>query len=310
MTVLKKSIGLAVALAATAMSAGGCATAPKSEPDKRAVRARGNAALVELEAKDPTLGDFLTNAYGYAIFPSVGKAGLLVGGAYGRGEVFEQGEFVGYADITQATIGLQAGGQTFSEIIAFKDKESMDRFKFGKVKFSANASAVALKAGAAKTARYSQGVAIFTNPNGGLMFEASVGGQEFGYVPKDAAGGGPAGGGPATQPVQPGAMNKPDAASDPTMRAQPAARVETAPPATPSDSPPRADPATPAESSIRIEPSAPTTPSTPAPEVSPRMEPATPRSSSAELEGVRPAVPVVSPTTLPASPATQPVETK
>lgn len=290
---LKHSMGIAIALAATAMTAGGCATAPKSEPEKRTLRARGNATITELEATDPTLGDFLTNAYGYAVFPSVGKGGLIVGGGFGRGEVFEQGEFVGYADITQATVGLQAGGQTFSEVIAFKDKEAMDRFKFGKVKFSANASAVALKAGAAKTARYSDGVAIFTKPTGGLMFEASVGGQEFGYVPKDAAGGGPTGGGSATQPVQPGSSSRtPDAASDPSVQAQPAARVEPADSAAPG-----------APSSVRPESSI---PSTVAPEASPRVEPATPRSSSAELEGVRPAIPVVSPTTLPGGATTQP----
>lgn len=302
MSILKSSIGLAVALAATAMVAGGCATAPKTEAKKVELRARGNATLATLEAKDASLGEFLRNAHGYAVFPSVGKGGLGLGGAYGRGEVYEQGEFVGYADITQFTIGLQAGGQTFAEIIAFEDRTAMENFKHGKVKFSANASAVALKAGAAKTAKYEKGVAIFTSPNGGLMFEASVGGQEFGYVPKESAGGGPASGGPSTQPVQPGAVGTSDPASDPAMRAQPAGRVDTAPPV--------ALPTTlPADSSIRIEPSAPA-PTTPTTEPSPRVEPATPQSSSAALEGVRPATPVVSPTTLPASPATQPTGSK
>jgi lipid-binding SYLF domain-containing protein len=183
-----------VALVGMMLAVCGCATAPKTEAQKDVLRAEADAAMKRMLADDPGLRDFLDGAYGYAIFPEVGKGGLLVGGSYGRGVVYEQGRFAGYADITQATIGLQAGGQAFSELIAFETKEAMDRFKYGKMKLAANASAVALKAGASGSAKYDDGVAIFTKPRGGLMLEAAIGGQEFGFVP--------AGGQAATRPAQ------------------------------------------------------------------------------------------------------------
>jgi lipid-binding SYLF domain-containing protein len=123
------------------------------------------------------------------IFPSVGKGGVIVGGAYGRGEVYEQGQLVGYADVTQATVGAQLGGQTFSELIVFENREAMDRFKRGNFEFAANVSAVALKAGAAAAARYTNGVAVFVKPEGGAMFEASIGGQKFTFQARTEGGG-------------------------------------------------------------------------------------------------------------------------
>ena len=110
-----------------------------------------------------------------------------LGGAYGRGEVYERGQRIGYSDITQATIGLQAGGQSFSELIVFENAAALDRFKTGKFSFSANASAVAVKAGAAGAANFKDGMAVFVKPQGGLMFEASIGGQEFSYKPLSEA---------------------------------------------------------------------------------------------------------------------------
>ena len=184
----------AVALAGMFIILSGCATAPKSEPERDALRDEADVTLKRLTAEDPGLRDFIDRAYGYAIFPEVGKGGLLVGGSYGRGVVYEQGQFAGYADITQATVGLQAGGQSFSQLVAFETKEAMDRFKYGKMKLAASASAVALKAGASGSAKYEDGVAIFTKPRGGLMFEAAIGGQEFGFVP--------AGGRSTTRPAQ------------------------------------------------------------------------------------------------------------
>jgi len=177
-----KYVSLLFAAAATCLIAG-CSTAPKSTSERNALENRSNSALSEMKSNDASLDGFLRNSYGYAIFPSVGKGGLIVGGGYGRGEVYEQGKFIGFADITQATVGLQAGGQSFSELIVFQNKEALDNFRYGKVKFTANASAVAIKAGASTAANYSHGVAIFTMAQGGLMAEAAVGGQEFGFVP-------------------------------------------------------------------------------------------------------------------------------
>src|SRR5688572_22644760 len=93
------------------------------------------ATLKRLEAKDPGLKQFLKKAYGYAVFPSVGKAALVVGGAYGRGLVFERGKMIGHATISQLTLGVQLGGDTFTEILVFESREALDRFKKGRMAF-------------------------------------------------------------------------------------------------------------------------------------------------------------------------------
>ena len=176
----------AILLAAMAM---GCRTTPKSAEAKEDLRGGAERALERMTAADPDLRGVIDSGYGYAIFPKVGKGGLIVGGGYGRGIVYEQGTMIGYADITQATIGAQIGGQTFSELLVFQNKEALDRFRQNKLEFSANASAVILKKGAAKAARFENGVAIFIEPRAGAMAEASVGGQKFTFVSDDAAAG-------------------------------------------------------------------------------------------------------------------------
>jgi lipid-binding SYLF domain-containing protein len=166
----------------------GCQTTPKTAAKREALTGDARAAVDRMTAIDPGLRDTLNNAYGYAVFPSVGKGGIIVGGAYGHGVVYEQGAQVGYADLTQATVGAQLGGQTYTELILFQTAEALYRFKNNQFAFSANASAVAVKAGAAAAAKYENGVAVFTQPNGGLMFEASVGGQKFTYSSNATAG--------------------------------------------------------------------------------------------------------------------------
>jgi lipid-binding SYLF domain-containing protein len=177
-----------VTVALLALLFAGCETAPKSEAKKATLEDEAMAALNRLKRTDPSLADLLDRSYGYVIFPNVGKGGVIVGGAYGKGVVYEQGRQVGYADLTQATIGAQLGGQTFTELLVFENKQAMDRFKNNQLAFTANASAVAISAGAAKAARFENGVAVFVQPNGGLMFEASVGGQKFTFVPIEGAG--------------------------------------------------------------------------------------------------------------------------
>ena len=127
---------------------------------------------------------FFKKSYGYAVFPTIGKGGVGVGGAHGKGRVYEKGKYVGDTSMTQLTIGLQLGGQTYSEVIFFKDKAALDKFKGGDYEVAAGASAIALKDGVSKAAEYNNGVAIFTMGTGGLMFEASVGGQKFSFEPK------------------------------------------------------------------------------------------------------------------------------
>lgn len=134
--------------------------------------------------KDPGLKVFFDKAYGYTVFPTAGKGAYIVGGSYGQGFVYEQGNLIGYATIVSASVGLQIGGQGFSEIIFFKDQITMDAFKKGNVEFSAQASAVAVTLGVAAKTDYNQGVAIFVLPKGGLMADLSVGGQKFTFEPK------------------------------------------------------------------------------------------------------------------------------
>lgn len=140
--------------------------------------------IEQFMAKDPDLKVFFEKSYGYAIFPRVGKAAYIVGGTYGEGYVYEQGNPIGYASIVEASIGLQIGGQGFSEIIFFKDKATLDYFRIGNFEVSAQASAVAVTVGVAAKTNYDSGIAIFTLPKGGLMAEASVGGQKFKFEPK------------------------------------------------------------------------------------------------------------------------------
>lgn len=163
--------------------AGGCATTPRTEEGRRALDLEAQAVLQRLSAADPTLPAFLERAYAYAVFPSIGKGGLGIGGAYGRGVVYERGQLIGFADVTQATLGLQIGGQSYSQLLVFQDKETLERFKSGNFTFAANASAVAVKAGAAAATDFQNGTAVFTQSEAGLMAEASIGGQRFTYQP-------------------------------------------------------------------------------------------------------------------------------
>lgn len=133
--------------------------------------------------RDPSLAKFFDTAYGYVVFPKIAKGGAGIGAANGSGEAFEQGTLVGKSEVSQVTLGLQLGGQTYSQIIFFQDKSYMDVFKDGHFEFSANASAIAVESGTGATNDFTKGVAVFTMPRGGLMFEASIGGQKFTFSP-------------------------------------------------------------------------------------------------------------------------------
>jgi len=150
---------------------------------------------------------YLKTCYGYAVFPTVGKGGLGIGGAHGKGRVYQQGKYIGDTSVTQLSIGFQAGGQAFSQMIFFKDKRALDDFTSGNFEFGADASAIAITAAASAGAgttgaaagastgkkdattagEYHNGMAIFTIAKGGLMYQASVGGQKFTYKAKAAA---------------------------------------------------------------------------------------------------------------------------
>lgn len=140
------------------------------------------AAILELKAKDPGMNDWFTGAAGYAVFPKVGKGAIGIGGAYGKGLVIAGDKVVGNTSMSQVSIGLSLGGQAYAEFIFFKDQTALDEFKRGNFELGAQASAVVAKAGASADAAYNKGVAIFTNISGGVMADASVGGQKFEYT--------------------------------------------------------------------------------------------------------------------------------
>lgn len=147
---------------------------------------------------------FFKSSYGYAVFPTVGKGGFVIGGAHGTGRVYKLGKYIGNASMTQVSVGFQVGGQAYSEIVFFEDQRALEEFTSGNFSLSADVSAVAITAGASASAGtggstagasggkkdattaggYQKGVAVFTVAKGGLMYQAAVAGQKFSYNPK------------------------------------------------------------------------------------------------------------------------------
>jgi lipid-binding SYLF domain-containing protein len=171
----------------------------------QAVWADDYSAATSVYKKSEAVQPFFKNAYGYAVFPNIGKGGFVVGGAYGKGQVYRGGAVTGEASLIKASFGLQAGGQVFSEIIFFEDKRAYDEFTSGEFEFDATASAVAITAGVQAKAgtqgatagasagpatgeqaetRYHKGMAVFVHAKGGLMYEATIGGQKFRFKAK------------------------------------------------------------------------------------------------------------------------------
>jgi lipid-binding SYLF domain-containing protein len=159
---------------------------------------------IDVYKKSKAVQPFFERAYGYAVFPTIGKGGLGIGGAYGKGQVYQGGKVTGEASLVKLSIGWQAGGQAFSQMIFFEDKRAYEEFTSGNFEFDASASAVAITAGAqAKAgtggatagasagpatgkqakASYHKGMAVFVHTKGGLMYEAAIGGQKFSYKP-------------------------------------------------------------------------------------------------------------------------------
>lgn len=131
--------------------------------------------------EDPEMSQLFAKAEGYVIFPNVGKGAYVVGGAAGNGVVYENGNLVGMAKLRQVDVGLQIGGQAFSQVLLFKTEEALIRFKKGNFELSGNMSAVVLEEGKAKSIEFRSGVAVVTMPKAGAMAELSVGGQKFEY---------------------------------------------------------------------------------------------------------------------------------
>jgi lipid-binding SYLF domain-containing protein len=165
----------------------GCATAPRTQAQRDSLVAESDATVATMTSQDPSLRDLLDRSPGYAVYPNVGSAGAIVGGAYGRGVVFEDGQPVGYTELNQGSVGAIIGGQSFSQIIVFENDAAIGRMKAGNFDLGAEASAVALKAGIAANARFEDGVAVFQMPKGGLMATAAINGQKINYEPMGGA---------------------------------------------------------------------------------------------------------------------------
>ena len=156
--------------------------AEEKKPEKT-LASETDDAIAQFKKTDSKIDKLFSEATGYAVFPTVAKGAIGVGAAQGDGQVYEKGKLIGTASLTQVTIGLQLGGQAYSEVIFFETKTALDDFKAGKFAISAQVSAVAAAEGASGNAKYQQGVLVFTVAKGGLMYEASVGGQKFKFIP-------------------------------------------------------------------------------------------------------------------------------
>jgi lipid-binding SYLF domain-containing protein len=189
----RKSIFHGVLMVTGCLLVGCSSPAAKSQADRATLASESSAALDAFTNEDPSLKPLMDKAVGYVVFPEVGKGGFIAGASYGKGEVFEGGVKVGYADITQATFGLQIGAQTFGELLLFMRPQELKDFKEGELKLAGNVSAVALKSGAAGTTDTSKGVIAFVRTKGGVMAEAAVGGQRFRFQPLEPPTTGPSG---------------------------------------------------------------------------------------------------------------------
>jgi lipid-binding SYLF domain-containing protein len=162
----------------------GCATAP-AEPQARALlSAETTEAIAIFKQKDPGIERFFNDSYAYAVLPEVGKGAILVGWAYGKGEVFVKNEMVGYCSVDQGTLGASLGGEYYREIVFFRDKPDFDKFTTDEYTFSAQFTAVAATAGVTSKTDYKAGMAVFVTMDNGLMADISLGGQKFRYLPK------------------------------------------------------------------------------------------------------------------------------
>ncbi|MFS4466305.1 hypothetical protein [Maribacter sp. 2210JD10-5] len=147
--------------------------------EEKELMADAEKAKTTLIAENERIGDFFDSAYGYVIFPNVGKGGLIIGGASGNGIVYQGGTSVGTANLKKLNVGLQAGGQSVIEAIFFENETAFNEFKSDNYEFDAGISAVVLKSGKALKAKYEDGVAVFALPKAGLMADVTVGGQRF-----------------------------------------------------------------------------------------------------------------------------------
>ena len=159
----------------------GCATAPSTRAERDSLRQDADVTLGQMIARDPALKDITRGALAYAVFPSIGKGGALVGGAYGRGILYETGAPTGYVSLEQASIGAQLGGQSFSELLVLRNSADVEALKDGRFTAGANPGVVVLTAGANANATFDPNASVFILPQGGLMVDVAIEGQRLKY---------------------------------------------------------------------------------------------------------------------------------
>lgn len=160
----------------------GCSTMPKGTESQAVLKTEVGEAIAAFKAQDPTIQSFFDNSYGYTVMPRITKGAFWFGVAGGRGEVFRQGNMIGYCKMGQATLGFSFGGEFYREIIFFRQQQDLDRFTTGEYTFSAQVTGTAITAGAAAKVDYKDGMAVFVMADRGLMVDASLGGQKFKYL--------------------------------------------------------------------------------------------------------------------------------
>ena len=173
-----KSFPLTISFLTLALFMSISTPAQKDEDDDKVI-ADAVVAKQDFIRSDALMQTLFDNSYGYVIFPNVGKGAIGIGGAAGNGAVYQKGALIGMASMKQVSVGFQWGGQAYREVIFFETEADLNRFRENKIEFSGQASAVAVTKGAAANIKYKNGVMIFSQTKGGLMYEASVGGQKF-----------------------------------------------------------------------------------------------------------------------------------
>jgi lipid-binding SYLF domain-containing protein len=184
MEVTMKTLSKWMLIAVGTLLLGACeVVGPQDSQEQSVLHQRAQASLADMKREDSSLETLLNSSFAYAVFPRITTGAVGIGGAYGDGEVYQKGKLIGYADVSQGSVGLQLGGQTFAELIMFRTETAYVNFRNNTMEFDARLSAVAASSGAARAADYSSGVLVIYLPEGGLMFQAAVGGQSFRFRP-------------------------------------------------------------------------------------------------------------------------------
>jgi lipid-binding SYLF domain-containing protein len=181
---MQGSPAMVIGLAASLSTLVGCASTPRSRPEQQALQMQAQGTLQEMVARDPSLRNILDEAYGYVVFPSVGEGAFIVGGGQGVGVVYQQGRPVGYARLTAGSVGLQVGGQTYSELVVFRSQRAFEDLQRGSTwDMRADATATILRAGAAGASNFDDDIGVFVVPEFGAMAAVSIGGQRMSFEP-------------------------------------------------------------------------------------------------------------------------------